>query len=161
MKLSRMQIRSLVESVLNEEEQASSAIADEKAKLEKQFEALKQTFPNDKYGKEAFDNFKSELERGAGKVYANHLASIYAKSGANNPENYSKTLEEVVKKYLNIAMGAKKEEQRKKFIDILDKALINAKITSGPLSNIRVDGVNARVRASSMNKPTIKSRAND
>ena len=153
MKLSRVQIRRLVESILNEEEQASSAIADEKAKLEKQFEALKQNFPNDKYGKEAFDEFKTALERGAGKVFAKHLKPIYGQSGAMDPENYSKTLEAVVKKYLNVAMGAQKEEQRKKFVDILDSALISAKITSGPLSKI-----NMMSSPSRMNEPTIKSK---
>ena len=158
MKLSRMQIRSLVESVLNEEEQASSTIADEKAKLEKQFETLKQSFPNDKYGKKSFDEFKTALERGAGKVFAKHLKPIYAQSGAMDPENYSKTLEAVVKKYLNVAMGAKKPEQRKKFIDILDQALLEAEITSkrGGLSAL-IDGDG--LQTTRMNNPTIKSRS--
>ena len=153
MKLSRIQIRRLVESVLNEEEKASSAIAAEKANLEKQFETLKQSFPNDKYGKQAFDEFKTALERGAGKVFAKHLKPIYAQSGAMDPENYSKTLEAVVKKYLNVAMGAKKEEQRNKFINILDSALIAAKITSGPLSKLTMIS-----SPSKMNESTIKSK---
>ena len=124
MKLSRIQIRKIVESVINEDEsKSSSGIASTKSEVESQFKAAISSLNNNESDVSVIVQFEQALASFSGKIYDTHLKAIFNAEGARAQQNAAKTIEAAVKKFTNVAMKAPKENVQKRLLDNLKSAL--------------------------------------